>query len=78
MNNIPPELLAEVLREVEDEKGCPDKYDVSIEDLFERLIAKNWQLDTPLLYRYRSSTRTIPFQHPRYPQAEQAANPRQL
>ena len=34
MNDIPPELLAEVLREVEEEQGCPDKYAVPIEELF--------------------------------------------
>lgn len=43
MNDIPPDLLAEVLREVEREQGCPDKYSVAIEELFARLVAKGWQ-----------------------------------
>ncbi len=43
MNDIPPELLAEVLREVEEEQGCPDRYAVPVEELFERLMAKGWQ-----------------------------------
>lgn len=47
MNDIPPELLAEVLREVEEEREDPDKYSVPIEELFERLIAKGWKPDTP-------------------------------
>jgi hypothetical protein len=50
MNDIPPELLAKVLREVEEEKGCPDKYAVPIEELFERLMAKGWQPYAPLLH----------------------------
>ncbi len=50
MNDIPPELLAEVLREVEEEKGCPDEYTVPIEELFERLMAKGWRPDAPLLH----------------------------
>jgi hypothetical protein len=50
MNEIPPELLAEVLREVEEEKGSPDQYSVPIEELFERLIAKGWRPDGPLLH----------------------------
>ncbi len=55
MNDIPPELLAEVLREVEEEKGCPDEYTVPIEELFERLMAKGWRPDAPLLHGYRSN-----------------------
>jgi hypothetical protein len=47
MNDIPPELLAEVLREVNEVQGCPEKYEVSVEELFERLLAKGWQPDTP-------------------------------
>lgn len=50
MNDIPPKLLAEVLREIEEEQGCPDKYAVSIEELFERLVAKGWRPDAPLLH----------------------------
>jgi hypothetical protein len=50
VNDIPPELLAEVLREVEEEKGCPDEYTVPIEELFERLMAKGWRPDAPLLH----------------------------
>lgn len=50
MSDIPPELLAEVLREVEEEQGYPDKYAVSIEELFKRLIAKGWRPDAPLLH----------------------------
>lgn len=40
MNDIPPELLAEVLREVAEEQGNPDEYAVPIEELLERLVAK--------------------------------------
>ena len=50
MNDIPSELLAEVLREVEEEQGCPDKYAVPIEELFERLVAKGWRPDAPTLH----------------------------
>ena len=50
MNDIPPELLAEVLREVEEELGCPDRYDVPIEELLERLMAKGWRPDAPPLH----------------------------
>jgi hypothetical protein len=50
MSDIPPELLAEVLREVEEELGCPDKYAVPIEDLFERLVAKGWRPDAQSLH----------------------------
>ena len=32
MNNIPPELLAEVLREVNEEQGGPEKYDVPVQE----------------------------------------------
>ena len=32
MSDIPAELLAEVLCKVEEEKGCPDKYTVPIEE----------------------------------------------
>jgi hypothetical protein len=39
MNDIPPDLLAEVLREVEEEQGHPDKYTVPIDELLERLVA---------------------------------------
>jgi hypothetical protein len=42
MNDIPPELLAEVLSEVEEELGCSDKYSVPIEELFKRLVEKGW------------------------------------
>jgi hypothetical protein len=45
MNDIPAELLAEVLREVAEEQGQPEKYDVPIEDLFDRLVAKGWRPD---------------------------------
>lgn len=48
MNDIPPELLAEVLREVEEEQGHPDKYTVSINELLERLLAKGWRPDAPM------------------------------
>lgn len=48
MNNIPPELLAEVLREFNEEQGGPEKYDVPVEELFERLLAKGWRPDAPL------------------------------
>ena len=50
MNDIPPELLAEVLREVEEEQGYPDKYAVPIEELFERLMEKGWRPAAPLLH----------------------------
>lgn len=43
MNDIPPALLAEVLREVEEDLGHPDKYAVPIKELFERLVAKGWR-----------------------------------
>jgi hypothetical protein len=43
MSDIPPDLLAEVLREVEAELGHPDKYSVPIDELLERLVAKGWQ-----------------------------------
>lgn len=49
MNDIPPELLAEVLREVNEEQGGQEKYEVPVEELFERLVAKGWQPDTPPL-----------------------------
>ena len=38
MSDIPPDLLAEVLREVEEEQGHPDKYTVPIDELLERLM----------------------------------------
>jgi hypothetical protein len=50
MNDIPPELLAEVLREIEEEQGCPDEYTVPIEELFQRLMEKGWRPDAPLLH----------------------------
>lgn len=50
MNDIPPELLAEVLREVEEEQDFPEKYAVPIEELFERLMAKGWRPDAPMLH----------------------------
>ena len=50
MNDIPPKLLAKVLREVEQEQGCSDKYAVPIEELFERLVAKRWRPDAPILH----------------------------
>lgn len=52
MNNIPPELLAEVLREVNEEQGGPEKYDVPVQELFERLLAKGWRPDAPLTKIY--------------------------
>ena len=50
MNDIPPELLAEVLREIEEEQGFSDKYAVPIKELFERLVAKGWRPDAPTLH----------------------------
>ena len=50
MNDIPPELLAEVLREVEEEQGHPDKYAVPIAELLERLVEKGWRPDAPTLH----------------------------
>lgn len=50
MNDIPPELLAEVLREVEEEQACSDRYAVPIEELFERLLAKGWQPFAPTMH----------------------------
>lgn len=50
MNDIPPELLAEVMREIEEELGKPDKYSVPIEELFERLIEKGYQPEGPTLH----------------------------
>lgn len=50
MNDIPPGLLAEVLREIEEEQGCPDKYAVPIDELFERLVAKGWRPYAPPLH----------------------------
>jgi hypothetical protein len=47
---FPPGLLAEVLREVEEELGHPDKYTVPIEELFERLLEKGWRPDAPTLH----------------------------
>lgn len=49
MSDIPPDLLAEVLREVEEEQGHPDKYTVPIDELLERL-AKGWRPDAPTLH----------------------------
>jgi hypothetical protein len=50
MNDIPPELLAEVLREIEEERGFPDKYTVPIKELFDRLVAKGWQPFFPTMH----------------------------
>ncbi len=50
MNDIPPELLSEVLHEVEKEQGCPDKYAVPIKELLERLVEKGWRPDAPPLH----------------------------
>ena len=50
MSDIPPDLLAEVLREVEEEQGHPDKYTVPIDELLERLVAKGWRPDAPTLH----------------------------
>ena len=50
MSDIPPDLLAEVLREVEEEQGHPDKYTVTIDELLERLVAKGWRPDAPTLH----------------------------
>jgi hypothetical protein len=43
MNDIPPEMLAEVLREIEAERGDPNEYSVPMVELLKRLIAKGWQ-----------------------------------
>ena len=50
MSDIPPDLLAEVLREVEEEQGHPDKYTVPIDELLERLVATGWRPDAPTLH----------------------------
>jgi hypothetical protein len=50
MNAMSPEMLAEVLREIEAEKGHPDKYSVPIEELFRRLIEKGYRPGEPTLH----------------------------
>lgn len=50
MDDIPIELLAEVMDEIEEELGKPDEYSVSIEELLERLIEKGYRPEGPTLH----------------------------
>lgn len=42
MSKIPPELLREVLSDIEEELGFPNEYAVPIQEIFDRLVAKGW------------------------------------
>lgn len=44
MNDIPPDMLFEVVREIVEDRGPQDQYDVSLEELLDRLMAKGWRL----------------------------------
>lgn len=48
MNDIPPEMLADVLHEIEEEKDFPDKYSVSIQEIYARLIEKGYCPEKPM------------------------------